>query len=117
MKGKTNLLEYKNNDCGSNTNSMHGKNPKENVINETPTKLDQKLYETLLVFHSDKFTEKMKINKNKEKSEIKNNNINQLETIAVDQYNTGKKENNKKINIIGGENFGAIKFKDRKSVV
>ena len=88
MKGKTNLLEYKNNDCGSNTNSMHDKNPKENVINETPTKLDQKLYETLLVFHSDKFTEKM--NKNRLEAEILNKESSRDLQITIKSINPQK---------------------------
>ena len=64
MKGKTNLLEYKNNDGGSNTNSLYDKNPendknnKNNKINDTSKKIDPKLYDTLLLFNSESIEKK-----------------------------------------------------------
>ena len=46
--------------------------------------------------NENKFIKKMNINKNKEKPERKNNNINPLETIEAKQYTIEKKENNDK---------------------
>ena len=58
MKGKTNLLEYKNNERDSNTNSTPNKPFENDKIDNASTKIDPLLYETLLVFDSQKFIDK-----------------------------------------------------------
>lgn len=68
--------------------------------------------------NENKFIKKMNINKNKEKPERKNNNINPLETIEAKQYTIEKKENNdKNTKKIGRKISDTIKSKIIKNPV
>ena len=68
--------------------------------------------------NENKLIKKMNINKNKEKPERKNNNINPLETIEAKQYTIEKKENNdKNTKKIGRKISDTIKSKIIKNPV